>query len=89
MKIYTEEQVIRLLERYKSDWYRNIAPNEIINLENGIQLPSDDEINILANVNYSHFEKIEGIVYMSYTGFIHGAKKLRDKIKENKSCKLQ
>jgi len=83
MKLYTEKQVIRLLERYKSDWYRILPPNKIINLENEIELPNDDEINILANVNYSHFEKIEGIIYTSYIGFIQGAKKLRDKIKEN------
>ncbi len=77
MKLYTEKQVIRLLERYKSDWYRNFC------CICKIELPNDDEINILANVNYSHFQKIEGIIYTSYIGFIQGAKKLRDKIKEN------
>ena len=72
MKLYTEKQVIRLLERYKSDWYRNIAPNEIINLENGIQLPSDVEIEDYANDN------VESI------SFVRGAKWLVNKIKRNK-----
>lgn len=71
MKLYTEKQVIRLLERYKSDWYRILPPNKIINLENEIELPSDDDIEDYANDN------VESI------SFVRGAKWLINKIKEN------
>lgn len=83
MKLYTEKQVIRLLERYKSDWYRILPPNKIINLENEIELPSDEEIEQLADACHPFAEQIGGDIYVAYRAFKQGAKKLRDKIKEN------
>ena len=42
MKIYTEEQVIKIIERTKA--YKNLSNNELFETLTPIELPSDEEI---------------------------------------------
>ena len=42
MKIYTEEQIIKIIERTKA--YKNLSNNELFETLTPIELPSDEEI---------------------------------------------
>lgn len=71
MKLYTEEQVIEVFEKYGN--MSAINARNILDLSESIQLPSDEEIHKQA-INYSGFDN----------EFEAGAKYLRDKIQGGK-----
>lgn len=57
MKLYTEKQVLKLLERYKDDFYRKYVPiDKLVELESYIELPSDEEIKTYLNNHSYEFE---------------------------------
>ena len=71
MKLYTEEQVLRMLEVCRdSDLYEHILTfDDILKTETPIELPSDEEIHKQA-INYTGFDN----------EFKAGAKWMRNKI---------
>ena len=73
MKIYTEEQVLRMLEVCRdSDLYEHILTFEdILKTETPIELPSDEEIEIENGYNPTEMYDL---------GYLDGAKWMRDKI---------
>ena len=78
MKLYTEEQVLRMLEVCRdSDLYEHILTFEdILKTETPIELPSDEEIYINANVNSENIEH--------NLGFIKCIQVMRELIEKNK-----
>ena len=75
MKLYTEEQVIKIIERTKA--YKSYSNNQLIQTLTPIELPSDKEIKENAD-KYT-------IDNNTYYSFINGAKWMKDKIlKQNK-----
>lgn len=79
MKLYTEEQVKRIITHfYQMDHLltdRNIEKS--IDSVTPIELPSDDEIEKLFPKTNTLYEALGRL------GMIEGAKQLRDKIQEN------
>ena len=79
MKLYTEEQVLRMLEVCRdSDLYEHILTFEdIVKTETPIELPSDEEIE-----NESPYVPKDShiICFAHQDGFIDGAIWLREKI---------
>ena len=69
MKLYTEEQVIDIFEKYGN--MSAINARNILDLSESIELPSDEEIN---EAIFPHMELNIKV------GFIEGAKWMRDKI---------
>jgi len=78
MKLYTEEQVLKMLEVcLDSDLYEHILTfQDILKTETPIELPSDEEIE--KGVNCSNLGLRHD--YSMSTGFKKGAKWMRDKI---------
>ena len=78
MKLYTEEQVLKMLEVCRdSDLYEHILTFEdILKTETSIELPSDEEIYINANVNSENIEH--------NLGFIKCIQVMRELIEKNK-----
>ena len=50
MKLYTEEQVIKIIERTKA--YKSYSNNQLIQTLTPIELPSDEEITQYLNGKY-------------------------------------
>ena len=95
MELYTEEQVLRMLEVCRdTDLYEHILTFEdILKTETPIELPSDEEIESKSSNEYqeqkqSYENSVEmfPIDFGNYleVGFIEGAKWMRDKIGGNK-----
>lgn len=75
MKLYTEEQVLKMLEVCRdSDLYEHILTfQDILKTETCIELPSDEEIE-------TKIENMEGISLEIEVGYRAGAIWMRDKI---------
>ena len=75
MKLYTEEQVIQVFEKYGN--MSAINARNIIDLSESIELPSDDEIR-----EASPYVPQDASMdfWANQEGFIDGAKWMRDKI---------
>ena len=71
IKLYTEEQVIQVFEKYGN--MSAINARNIIDLSESIELPSDEEIEELMNKNGYHDKEYDDI-------WREGAKWMRDKI---------
>ena len=84
MKLYTEEQVRKMLEVcIDSDLYEHILTFEdILKTETPIELPSDEEIECAKKNAWSTYEYKEGNLYSTTFngGFELGAKFVIDKI---------
>ena len=74
MKLYTEEQVIDIFEKYGN--MSAINARNILDLSESIELPSDEEIYINANVNSENIEY--------NLGFIKCIQVMRELIEKNK-----
>ena len=72
MKLYTEEQVIEVFEKYGN--MSAINARNILDLSESIQLPSDEEIE-----KYFTHDLIFGVYRVDYNK-VEGAKWMRDKI---------
>jgi len=74
MKLYTEEQVLKMLEVCRdSDLYEHILTFEdILKTETPIELPSDEEIYINSNIESDNVEQ--------HIGFIKGLELMRELI---------
>jgi len=70
MKLYTEEQVIKIIERTKA--YKSYSNNQLIQTLTPIELPSDKEIKENAD-KYT-------IDNNTYYSFINGAKWMKEQI---------
>jgi hypothetical protein len=70
MKIYTQEQVIEVFEKYGN--MSAINARNILDLSESIELPSDEEI---CKEAYSFYK-----LQLQYKAFIQGMKSMRDKI---------
>ena len=73
MKLYTQDQVLKMLEVCRdSDLYEHILTFEdILKTETPIELPSDEEIEIENGYNPTEMYDL---------GYLDGAKWMRDKI---------
>ena len=69
MKLYTEEQVIQMIEKSRET---GLTAEYLILVNKGIELPSDEEIKQEAD-SYHGLESYN-------TTFVQGAKWMRDKI---------
>ena len=80
MKIYTQEQVIEVFEKYGN--MSAINARNIIDLSESIELPSDEEIEKL-----SRYKPTENVPYNPLLNlvWIEGAKSMRDKIQQRNS----
>jgi hypothetical protein len=78
LKLYTEEQVLKMLEVcIDSDLYEHILTFEdILKTENHIELPSDDEIKKMMDLDGMEFDEFDPYD-VSYLG---GATWMRNKI---------
>lgn len=82
-KLYTEEQVIEVFEKYGN--MSAINARNILDLSESIQIPSDEEIEKMAIERFPIYmevfgsEKIDGNKYFRSI-FIEGIECLRDKI---------
>lgn len=74
MKLYTEEQVIQVFEKYGN--MSAINAKNILDLSESIKLPSDEEIE---NVALEFAKKYRATTY-EISALIIGAKWVRDKI---------
>lgn len=84
MKLYTEEQVIKMIEKSRET---GLTANYLIATRNGIELPSDEEIEkearLYCNIKESLVLDEEERYYkdfQKYDGFKACAKWMRDKI---------
>lgn len=84
MKLYTEEQVLKMLEVYRdTDLYEHILTFEdILKTQTPIKLISDEEIDKEINNEYplTGHVGIDHRNYLRKVGYIQGAKWMRDKI---------
>lgn len=66
MKIYTEEQVMQMLEVCRdSDLYEDILTfDDILKTQTPIELPSDEEIEERAERNISPYSFIDGVDWL-------------------------
>lgn len=89
MKLYTEEQVLRMLEVCRdTDLYEHILTFEdILKTQTPIKLISDEEIDKEINNEYplTGHVGIDHRNYLRKVGYIQGAKWMRDKIQGGKN----
>jgi len=71
IKLYTEEQVIRIAKLYRHELYVLYAA---MKTETPIELPSDEEIEEYADSVMPYAEKIGGETYTAYRAIKLGAK---------------
>jgi hypothetical protein len=76
MKLYTEEQVRKLLKKaFWQDFYEGDTEENLISELTPIELPTDEEIEVKAQSSYN--DPASHLIL----GFVKGAKWMRDKIK--------
>ena len=71
MKLYTEEQVIQMIEKSRET---GLTADYLVATRNGIQLPSDEELSEEGQKQWGNVHSV-GVV-----GWLDGAKWMRDKI---------
>jgi hypothetical protein len=82
MKLYTEEQVIDIFEKYGN--MSAINARNIIDLSESIELPSDEEIQKLSWIyTFNKFGEVDDFID-AQDGFEDGLRWMRDKIGGNK-----
>ena len=74
MKLYTEEQVIDIFEKYGN--MSAINARNIIDLSESIELPSDEEIRKIMELDDMEFDEFDPY----HVSHLDGAKWMRDKI---------
>lgn len=83
MKIYTKEQVKSMLTTQEMSLYEKIfTHDEIINMEDGIELPSDEKIEQMSLMTCAFKTGSESGEFNAalYNEFINGAKWMREQI---------
>ena len=78
MKLYTEEQVIDIFEKYGN--MSAINARNIIDLSESIELPSDEEIRKIMELDDMEFDEFDPY----HVSHLDGAKWMRDKIQGGK-----
>lgn len=80
MKLYTEEQVIEVFEKYGN--MSAINARNILDLSESIELPSDEEMSVRALKTISELNPklIENEEAFYIAGFVECAKWMREKI---------
>ena len=83
MKLYTEEQMLKVWRAGQKYWETSgasITFEELLEHEKPIELPSDEEIEEKAEFLFPTVNRMGGPTYIAHKSFIEGAKWMKEQI---------